>query len=152
MADLVPCYINAPHEVHPWIELDKNDQRKVLHHYCSGKQWNNNEVFNHLQNLIREALKKPRYLESGGLSHDDQIMQEIWPEVVGFLQPEDMPARYILAGDDIAEREIIDQWNMGRGKIMLVPPTAEDRMADALEKIEKHLRPPSPEAYDPSGF
>jgi len=103
------------------------DMTSVMFHYCQGKQWTNNEVFNHLQGLIREALKKSYTIEMTGPTIDAQIMAEIWPQIVGFLQPEDMPLKV-----EVSEPS---EWKIGPGPMMVLPPDPLERIADAAEKI-----------------
>jgi hypothetical protein len=141
VADIKECSIQAPHEAHPWQENRSYDgfvpQQIPIYHHCNGKVWKNNEVFNHLQFLIREALKEPRYIMSGEPSQDEQIMAELWPKVVGFLQPEDMPLKLSANQANLNEEDLIKQWDIGRSQIMMLPPDPQERIADALEKIAK---------------
>lgn len=140
MADFKECSIRAPHEAHPWQESKPYDgfvpQMVPQYHLCKGKQWTNNEAYNDLHALIKAALDNRPGWACGELAPDEQIMQEIWPKIAGFLQPEDMPLTVTLGGDGIPDQEYL----VGPGRIMEIPPNPMDRIADAVEKIEKHLR------------
>lgn len=137
MADFKECSIKAPHENHSWAEVDMTSAK---FHYCKGKQWQNEEVFNDLQALIREALENPPGFACGELAPDAQIMQEIWPKVVGFLQPEDMPLKW--------EASEPSEWKLGPGPMMMLPPDPIERIADAVERIANRIDRPKYSAND----
>lgn len=131
MADILPCSIKAPHEAHPWIDVVP---RKIQYHYCQGKVWNQFEVRTHLAELIQTALET-FHDQSADVPLHIQVVNELWPKIVGFVQPGDMSQTFRITGD-IPD----DQWSYQPGVMMVAPPTPLERIADAVEKIEKNTR------------
>ena len=130
MSDYKSCEIRAPHEGHNWISVAP---KTINYHYCDGRQWTNDEVYNHLQGVIRSVLFSTKNQANKFAGMDDIIMGEIWPQVVGFLQPEDMPATVTLGGINVSNQG----YQITPGRMMEIPPSPIDRIADAVEKIAK---------------
>lgn len=140
MAAIKECDIRAPHEAHSWQDSGLYNgfvpQMSIHYHYCPGKKWTNDEVRTHLAELIQTALENHPGYAFGESDPHLKIMEELWPKIVGFVQPEDMPQTFTLGGDNIPDREYM----ITPDRIMQIPPDPMTRIAESLEKIEKHLR------------
>jgi hypothetical protein len=136
MADIAPCNIRAPHERHSWQEVTNNDELgiRIGYHLCNGKRWQNAEVYEKLKALITDVLKEEnKQYWRGGLNPATRITEAIWQDIVGFIQPEDMPTQW----DIDAAKEDIQNFKLGNGRVMLIPPDPQERIANAVEKIAK---------------
>ncbi|WNO27849.1 hypothetical protein SEA_HUWBERT_100 [Microbacterium phage Huwbert] len=149
MADVKQCDIRAPHERHNWQDAERYDgfvpQMVPRYHVCNGRRWQNAEVYEHLKELITDVLKEEnKQYWQGGLNPATRITEAIWQDMVGFIQPEDMPMTFTLGGDNIPDRDYM----VSPGAMFQLPTDPMTRIAESLEKIESYMRPPSPEAYE----
>ncbi|AVR56970.1 hypothetical protein PBI_TRISCUIT_98 [Microbacterium phage Triscuit] len=149
MADVKQCDIRAPHERHNWQSSQRYEgfvpQVIPLYHVCNGRRWQNAEVYEKLKELITDVLKEEnKQYWQGGLNPATRITEAIWQDMVGFVQPEDMPLTFSLGGHEVA---IDGDFTVGPGKVFEIPTDPMTRIADAVEKIESYMRPLPPEAY-----